>query len=71
MNICTARADRNDDVRSTCYHAVELYNLLDIDIDLTIDGHMIEVRRGMHPYNFEQGYARAVRRAAAGKTMDI
>lgn len=66
MIILAARAAPTDDIRETCYQAVELCNRLGFDLDLTIGDHRFEIRQGSHPYNLLQAYRRAVRHPGAG-----
>jgi hypothetical protein len=64
MLIFAARSERAS-LSEACHEAVDFCNRLSAGIDLTVDGAIIEVRPGAHPYNLVQAHLRGAARPPA------
>jgi hypothetical protein len=58
MLILAARCEAPTSLSEACHEAVDLCNRLQVGIDMTFDGDVIEVRPGNHPFNLVQIHQR-------------
>ena len=63
MLIFAARSEQAT-LSEACHEAVDFCNRHSAGVDLTVDGAVIEVRPGAHPYNLVQAHLRAAARPA-------